>query len=1506
MNFIRFIINRKTLTSMLFLALTMLGIISYRQLPVELIPNAELPFLFVQIMSTQDVDPAYLETQVVIPVEGAITTLQGIDKIETFVERRRASIIVYFNERVKLKYAYLRLEEKVAVIRATLGDEFNIQVLKVDTEQISNMFMGLQVRGGGGLDRVRYIVDRDISNELENIDGIASVEIFGGRQKSIEIVLNEDACRAHNVTGGRIRSLITQNSQVKDYVGQLYGSDKHYFVNVVADFTDVSQLEDIIVNTDGPVRLKDIADVYFGVKEQTSLSRINGKDAVTLQLVKDTQVNLINLSHTTREVVDRLNKKLKNADIEIVIQTDTAEDIEKNIDLIIELAVIGAILAVFILWFFLRNLRLVLVIALAMPISIFTAFNLFYAFDISVNSFTLVGLALAVGMLLDNSVVVLENVYRHLSRGKNAGDAVVRGTYEVWRSIFAATLTTITVFLPFIFASNFMIKLLGRHIGVSIISTLLISLAVALFLIPMIIHSLLVRQKSAPVFSFHIVSRKNRLIQVYNLLLKTALRSPVQTIIVAVILFFFSLLLCIRLSLDTSSEVDTSSFNLYLTMPSGATLETTDKVVAELETRLLDIEEREDLTSQIYEEEAILTFELQEDFEKIKDRSIPDIKEEVERRTRNFPGGDVSFDQPTTSRRFRGGQGRNPGAGLERMLGIGSQVEYVVLKGRDFDKLRNMADDIKYYLDQLSTIERTGLNIADNRPELHLFFDYRMLNNYDITLNSIASELATFDNEFSSNLKYKQGTEEYDIVIRNASLEEKNIDDLRTLDIPSQSGGNYDLQDVSRIVYSYGIAGINRVNQEKQIELNFRFLAEINDSKELLEAARMEIDELIASINPPAGVAIEVIHDDRDFSEFYFLIGAAFILIYMILASVFESLLTPVVMMFTIPLAAIGSLWALILTGNSLLNANTLIGFLILLGVVVNNGIIFIDYTRILSRRGYRRSRALLTAGQARVRPILITAITTIIAMLPLAMGKAEYVARIGAPFAITVIGGLSLSTLFTLVFIPTVYSGLESMVEWLKKLDWRIKTIQILCFAAVGLLIHYNVESLIFKFADLIIAILLIPGMTYFIMKSLRQSKSEYIRSDEELLIKVQSLVKIYDSDRRFVREWKKGKRIAGTNGSPVGSRRWINSPFFWQIPLGLFLFYFVYVYIDGFFPMFLLSHVVYLYTIYFWKSLSMSGKSVVTSGKTKRTAVLGALSKWLEPVFIWGFPLVNLIGFFLRWHKIAAVIFIGILWVLLITILTTANRLSRQSLKISRIAGRFAGLRKAFYRLIQMIPVLGRRKSPFRALNGISLEIGSGMFGLLGPNGAGKTTLMRIICGILQQNRGKIWFNDIDIQEQREELQGLIGYPPQEFGLYENMTAREFLDYQAILKNILDREERLSRVNQVLTAVHLDEHGDQRLGSYSGGMKQRIGIAQTLLHLPRILVVDEPTAGLDPRERIRFRNLLVELSRERIVIFSTHIIEDISSSCQRVAVLNRGELSYLGETIRRAQLSR
>ena len=585
---LKFIIHRRVLVSMLFIGLTLTGYISYRNLAVEMLPNVELPFLFVQVGSAADMDPQAMEKQAIIPLEGAIGTLDGIDKIESFANRSSGRIIVYYNSGVNLKYAYLKLQEKVENIKADLGDDFRVQVVKVDTDQLSNMFMNLQVRGSGDSDQIRRICEKTIRPKLEAIDGIANVEVFGGRNKSLEIILNNDAARAYNVTPAKIRSLILKNREDKTYLGNIDSYQQRIAVNLTTDYTEISQLENIVVNADGPVLLKDVAQIRFDVQEEESISRVNGKEAVTIQLIYDGKVNLIDLSHFTQQVINKLNDELKSQGIEIVIQQNSAENLEKNIDLIKSLAVTGGLIAVLILWFFLSNIRLVLVIALAMPISILTSFNFFYAFGITLNSLTLVGMALAVGMLLDNSIVVLENIYRLIRKKKSVSEAVIQGTQEVWRSIFAATLTTVIVFLPFVFAENYMIRTLGYNIGVSIVATLFVSLFAAFTLIPMAAQYFFERRPRQTI-QFQSLSLQNRAIQIYILFLKSAMRFPLRTILWTVTLFFISILLAISLSVGAQDEEEAPEFQLYVTMPAGATLEVTDKAVEKLEKMLEDI-----------------------------------------------------------------------------------------------------------------------------------------------------------------------------------------------------------------------------------------------------------------------------------------------------------------------------------------------------------------------------------------------------------------------------------------------------------------------------------------------------------------------------------------------------------------------------------------------------------------------------------------------------------------------------------------------------------------------------------------------------------------------------------------------------------------------------------------------------------------------------------------------------------------------------------------------------
>jgi ABC-type multidrug transport system ATPase subunit len=818
--------------------------------------------------------------------------------------------------------------------------------------------------------------------------------------------------------------------------------------------------------------------------------------------------------------------------------------------------------------------------------------------------------------------------------------------------------------------------------------------------------------------------------------------------------------------------------------------------------------------------------------------------------------------------------------------------------------MKDLADDIRTYINNLSTINKVSLNVQDNKPEVQLHFDMDYIGRNDITLMNLSAALMTFGREYSSEATFRQGTESYDIIIKYAgedTLANKNtvktIDDLRHLEVSNAAGAVMEMEELANIIFAYGMGNIHRENQEKQVTVTYSFNDEIESSRDLLEGARAEIESIVAGLNIPPGIAVEVVHEEDQLKDFYILIGIAFILIFMILAAVFESLSVPFVLLFSIPLAALGSLIALILTGNTLLSANTLTGFLILLGIVVNNGIILIDYTNILRKRGNRRSRALMMAGVARIRPILITASTTIIAMFPLAMGKAEFVSVIGASFAITVIGGLTLSTLLTLVFIPTFYSGLENAVDWFRSLDWKNKLIQLIIFSLIIFVIYTNIDKFLWKLITTILSIIVVPATTWFIMNSLRKARETVIPAGENIYIRIQSLVKIYERENRWIREWKAGDKIRTRLGLKHHFRKWKDMMrVSWQFPLFAFIIYFTYFYLKKGFWIFIFSIGTWFFLSAVWTQFRELFTNLVPKGKNR---LLKRMIPVIDFIVFWIVPLLNLVLFQVKWDNIAVVIILGFVWFLALFIYKTGQKMTRDNIDIYRLEGRFKGIRKAIYKIVASVPLIGKKKKPFKALSCVSMDIGNGMFGLLGPNGAGKTTLMRIICGILEQSYGKVWINDMDTGKKREELQGLIGYLPQEFGSYENMTAHEYLHYQAMLKNIIDKKTREERVTYVLKAVHMEERRHEKIGSYSGGMKQRMGIALILLHLPRILVVDEPTAGLDPRERIRFRNLLVELSRERVVIFSTHIIEDISSSCNKVAVLDKGKLRYLGKPI-------
>ncbi len=463
--------------------------------------------------------------------------------------------------------------------------------------------------------------------------------------------------------------------------------------------------------------------------------------------------------------------------------------------------------------------------------------------------------------------------------------------------------------------------------------------------------------------------------------------------------------------------------------------------------------------------------------------------------------------------------------------------------------------------------------------------------------------------------------------------------------------------------------------------------------------------------------------------------------------------------------------------------------------------------------------------------------------------------------------------------------------MAWYRSLSLKIYMIHAAIILAAVAHIWFYVDDTYIQMAYLVLAIVLVPSITYIIMHSVRIANSKIISPDESIVIEARNLVKIYDRANQFEREWIGAKNRRETLDI---DNKYITlsdlKDLAWQVVVAAALFAGAWSYFeDGFWITVMLIGWTIL-SISIWGGLYRYYLNRCSRKPNLFMRLLNILSKSIVAA-------IALTVFALKTENYGVTgIYLGLIIIGCI-IYSIARMIENKGINVARLTGRFTAVKAVIYNAVLSVPIIGRSRHPFEALKGVTFTIKSGMFGLLGPNGAGKSTFMRIVTGLYEPSYGSIFINGLNTKTHREELQSLIGFLPQEFGMYEYMSAWDFLNYQALLKGITDSEKRKKQLEYVLHSVHMWEKRDLLISSFSGGMKQRIGIAMILLNLPRILVVDEPTAGLDPRERIRFRNLLVELSRERIVIFSTHIIEDIASSCNQVAVINRGALKFFGK---------
>jgi multidrug efflux pump subunit AcrB len=1143
-----FSLKRPVTVLMISLGLCLLGYLSWQRLPVQLLPQLIFPEVYVGA-GLPGGSPEEVERQLVIPVEAEIATLEGVKDVESVVNAEFFSTKIVFGHDVDMQFAILKLQQKMTALESRLPENTRIQINRFDTADLSTFLMQLSLRGDRELTALRDLAERKVRPRLEQVDGVVNVSVGGGSRSAVGIVIDPDRCEALGIPMTRVQQQINAFHRQPEHLGQVIAAGLVLDVNLIGRMDNLHDLQDLIIDPRG-VRLKDVAQVGYSEEEKTRLFRVNGKAGVGIFVQKDNASNMLQLADDVLAQLDDLNESLQAEGVELVVNFSQAELIATAIDRVKSLAMTGAFLALFVLLLFLRNLRFVTILMIAIPVSLLVTANFMYAWDLSVNIVSLCGLALAIGMLVDNGIVVMENIFTHYQQGKSVREATLTGTKEVSRSIFAATGTTVLVFLPVLFIESDA-QLFVRELALSVIFPLCVSFVVALTLVPLLASRTL-SDKAFP------ASRgSGRIVEIYRLLLKSAIRHRIRTISAVVVFLLISIFIGVVFILQQTPPPPPDRIDIYVTTPQGATLERVDTFVRQIEEQGLTLPDVKETRANIQADQAQITVSFLEPAKRTQPLELEKNKSKIRRQNNRTAGFEISFERPLT------------GGVLETEKGLR-------LRGNDIDLLRQLSEQIKQTLRSVEDIEPRSVQseLRGGAPEIRIIGDRLRLAMWGLSMQQVmASIWGTRAEGTKAATPYYSAGNEFDIQMQLKDVEERRLQDLEEMRVANAAGQLIPLKEVADLRVDEGPGNIIRYNQERQARITYKLKPEAESVKARVEAVETQIDLLMQEMRLPRGFTLERLDVEDKTTVYYWMLAIAGLLIFMFLAAQFESFFSPFVILGTIPTAIIGALIALTLTGTPLSLGQgapmALLGLIVLLGIVVNNGIILLDRIAVLrNQQGYRWQRAVMVASQNRVRPILMTSATTILGIFPLALKQGTEF-EIWPPFAITVLGGLAVSALSTLVFIPVLYVGLEQTRVWLKKIGWPGLVAGSLVAGCLIYWYYTNYESLLYTVLLTLPAWFGVLGLIYAVQQLFAVRKTKAAVLEEKLHIRISNLTKIYGAPGRFTREWQKQDRrlhdAASRNGLPWQKSEVLETTI-WLAVVGALLLYLHTFFTNGF----------------------------------------------------------------------------------------------------------------------------------------------------------------------------------------------------------------------------------------------------------------------------------------------------------------------------------------------------
>jgi HAE1 family hydrophobic/amphiphilic exporter-1 len=1013
-----FSVNRKVTTAMLAMILVVLGLIAFTRLGLDFFPDLEFPTVSV-ITTYRGASSEDIENTITRPLEQIINSVNRVKKVDSVTIEGASVIMTEFEWGTNLDFAAQDIRDQIGLYRAYLPEEATDPlVVKFNFSQFPILF------GGITADRptveLKEIIDDEVAPRLERIDGVASVQVFSTDVREILVDVDKTALESLSLSLDQILlALRMENMNLP--AGHVIERHSEFLIRTLGEFRNVKDIQNTIIGSSQsgqPVYLSDVAEVRDGLKETRFRSRIQRERGVIYTISKRSGTNTVITAEAVKEELARIQPTLPE-DIEFWPFMDQSDMIQKVIRSTGSNALVGGILAIFFLFVFLRNWRPTLTIALAIPLSVITTFIALYLAGYTINLLTLGGLALGIGMLVDNAIVVIENIFRHLEEGKKRDDAAKRGASEVGMAITASTLTTIAVFFPMVFARGITGKL-TQGLALSIAFALLASLFVALTIVPMV-ASLLFKANTNKNFSGSQVRKVQfeRARNVYRNLLHRALKRRGWVLAGVFGLFLLSFVIVPFLGTEFMPSSDRDMIILRVKMPVGTSLDETNRVAELVEEIMTQQPEIKTVSAQIgsaAEEdpsdlaggfsnsgthEGILWVGLIEQTE----RSASDV-EILERIRGKLPQlKDVKFEAIDMSQMMMGGSS--------------SPIEIKVF-GKDLYQLKEVADNIVGRIQDVEGLRDVTHSFAEGKPEYQIRINREKASRMGLMVSQVANTIQTASLGTVAT-RYREGNEEVDIRVRYKKQSRDSLQDIGNIPIMTPMDQMILLDQIASISKGEGPIEINRENQARVVTV----MANIS-GRDLGSVVR-DIKERITGVERglPPGYFIEFGGQYEDMQQAFIIMAAAFalatLLVYMIMASQFESFLHPFVIMFTIPLGLIGVIVALLISGKPV-SLPVLIGFIMLGGIAVNNGIVMVDYINQLKRRGVKKAEAILQGSTVRLRPVLITALTTILGMLPMALSTSQG-SEMRAPMAITVVGGLIATTLLTLFVIPIIYS---------------------------------------------------------------------------------------------------------------------------------------------------------------------------------------------------------------------------------------------------------------------------------------------------------------------------------------------------------------------------------------------------------------------------------------------------------------------------------------------------